>query len=73
MGKQSYPVQVGIQQGSALSPLLFLVVLDTMTTALREEDELWELLFPDNLVIVANSEEELQQRFLAWKNSLERK
>lgn len=40
---------------------------------MREENELWELLFADNLVIIANSEEELQQRFLAWKNNLERK
>ncbi len=44
-----------------------------MMTDLREEDELWEFLSDDDLVMIANSEEERQQRFLAWKNSLERK
>ena len=56
-----------------MSPFLFLIVLDTITQEVREEDELWELLFADDLVIVADTEEELQQRFLAWKSSLERK
>ena len=70
---ESFPIEVGLHQGSALSPFLFLVVLDTITVELRENDELWELLFADDLVIIADTEEELQQRYLAWKNSLESK
>ena len=74
LGKtDSFPIEVGLHQGSALSPFLFLVVLDTITMDLREDDELWELLFADDLVIMADTEEELQQRYLVWKNSLERK
>ena len=48
-------------------------MLDTITMDLREDDELWELLFADDLVIMADTEEELQQRYLVWKNSPERK
>ena len=70
---EPFPVEVGLHQGSALSPFLFLIVLDTITREVREEDELWELLFADDLVIVADTEEELQQRFLTWRDSLERR
>ena len=66
------PVDVGLHQGSALSPFLFLVVLDTLTSDLRNNEDLWELLFADNLVIISDTEEELQERFLTWKRSLER-
>ena len=74
LGKtDSFPIEVGLHQGSALSPFLFLVVLDTITMDLRKDGELWELLFANELVIMADTEEELQQRYLVWKNSLERK
>ena len=68
----AFPVEVGLHQGSALSPFLFLVVIDTLTRELRN-NELWELLFADDLVIIADTEDELRERFLAWKGALERK
>jgi len=49
------------------------IVSALITLDLREDDELWELLFADDLVIMADMEEELQQRYLVRKNSLERK
>ena len=70
---EAFPVEVGLHQGSALSPFLFLVVIDTLTRELRNDEDLWELLFADDLVIIANTEEELQERFLAWKETLEKK
>ena len=70
---ESFPIEVGLHQGSALSPFLFLIMLDTITMELWENDELWELLFADDLVIIADTEEELQERYLVWKNSLESK
>ena len=70
-GKTSpFRVNVGVHQGSALSPFLFLVVLDTLSQGLRG-DELWELLFADDLVIIADSLHQLQERYLAWEGCLE--
>uniref|UniRef100_A0A0N7Z9U8 Reverse transcriptase domain-containing protein n=1 Tax=Scylla olivacea TaxID=85551 RepID=A0A0N7Z9U8_SCYOL len=70
---ESFPVEVGLHQGSALSPFLFLIVLDTIMMDVRDNEDLWELLFADNLVIIADTEEELQERYLLWKGNLERK
>nr|XP_027229376.1 uncharacterized protein LOC113821128 [Penaeus vannamei] len=65
-------VNVGLHQGSALSPFLFLIVIDILTSELREEEpqDLWKLLFADDLVSVAETEEELQRRYLAWKEKM---
>ena len=69
---ESFPVEVGLHQGSALSPFLFLVVLDTITMDVRDNDDLWELLIANDLVIIADTEEELQERYLLWKGNLEK-
>jgi len=68
-----FRVNVGLHQGSALSPFLVLVVMDTLTSELREDEpqNVWDLLFADDLVIVAETEEELQRRYLAWKEKME--
>ena len=70
---EAFNVEVGLHQGSAMSPFLFIVVINTSTWELKNNQELWELLFVDDLVIVADTEQELQERFLAWKGSLEGK
>ena len=67
---RSFRVNVGVHQGSALSPFLFLVVLDTLSRELRDE-ELWEMLFADDLIIIAETLDQLQERYLAWEDKLE--
>ena len=52
---------VGLHQGSALSPLLFAVIMDILSEHLRAEN-LWELLFADDPAITADSKEQLQER-----------
>ncbi|XP_066987509.1 uncharacterized protein [Macrobrachium rosenbergii] len=51
----------------------FTVEADTLTSELRNNDEQCDLLFADDLVFIADTEEELQERLLAWKGALERK
>ena len=69
---EEFEVGVGVHQGSVLSPLLFIIVLEALSRGFREGVP-WELLFADDLVIVDTSLERLIERVLEWKNGLESK
>ena len=51
---QPFDVQVGLHQGSVLSPLLFIIVLEALTKEFRSGSP-WELLYADDLVIISDS------------------
>jgi len=65
-------VKVGMHQGSALSPLLFMIIIEAIsrefTVALP-----WELLYADDLAVIAETEEELIKRLNEWKDNVESK
>ena len=67
---ETFPIEVGVHQGSALSPLLFNLVMEEATKSCRVEDP-WELLYADDLVLTAESREEVVQMFRRWKEALE--
>ena len=69
---EEFEVGVGVHQGSVLSPLLFIIVLEALSKDHRIGVP-WELLFADDLVIVDTSLERLIERVLEWKNGLESK
>ena len=60
---------MGIQQGSALSPLLFVIVMEAIS---REFSValLWELLYADDLAVIAETAEELIKRLNEWKDDV---
>ena len=68
----SYEFGIGVRvhQGSTLSPLLFVVIMQEATREERVE-RLWDLLYADNLVITTESEEEAVRKFGAWKREME--
>ena len=68
----SFNVNVGVHQGSVLSPLLFIIVLEALSHEFRTGSQ-WELLYADDLVIMAETIEELSQKLDAWKVNLEKK
>ena len=68
---REFEIGVGLHQGSALSPLLFAVIIDVLSEHLRAQN-LWELLFADDLAIMADSEEQLEERLLKWQECLEK-
>ena len=49
---------MGVHQRSTLSPLLFITVMEE-ATKLARGDGLWELLSADDLVLTAESKEEV--------------
>jgi len=69
---EEFEVGVGVHQGSALSPLLFVIVMEEVTKLVRHGLP-WEVLFADDLVLMAKSEEELKERMSSWKRAMESK
>ena len=68
----SFNVNVGVHQGSVLSPLLFIIVLEALSQEFRTGCP-WELLYADDLVISAETIEELTQKLEVWRVNLENK
>ena len=54
-------VKVGMRQGSALSPPLFVIVMVAISREFRVALP-WELLYDDDLVVTAENEEDLSKR-----------
>src|SRR3981081_2051128 len=69
---KDFNVKVGVHQGSVLSPLLFTIVLEALSKEFREGLP-WELLYNDDLVLLAESESELIVKITRWKKGLEKK
>ncbi|RUS71200.1 hypothetical protein EGW08_021036 [Elysia chlorotica] len=69
---EEFEVKVGVHQGSVLSPLLFIVVLEALSREFRSGVP-WEDLYADDLVIIAESLEECVSRLLTWKEGMEEK
>ena len=61
-----------MHKGSALSPLLFVIVMDAVSREFRVALP-WELLYADDLSVIAESEEELITRLNEWKDNVESK
>ena len=61
-----------VKVGSALSPLLFVIVMEAISRELRVALP-WELLYADDLALIAETEEELIKRLNEWKDNMESK
>ena len=68
----AFDVGVGVHQGSILSPFLFAIVMDVVCGSAME-GLLYEILYADDLVLMADSMIELQAKYSKWKEALERK
>ena len=66
---ESFEVKVGLHQGSVLSPLLFAAVMDVVSSEARSGLPS-ELLYADDLVIMAPTMEQLGRRVADWRASL---
>ena len=59
-----------MHQGSVLSLLLFVIVLEALSREFRA-GLLMELLYADDLVLMAETLELLKERIVKWKNGME--
>src|SRR5208282_5968630 len=67
-----FAVKVGVHQGSILSPLLFILVLEALSKKFRTRLP-WELFYADDLALLAETEEELLEMIRRWKDGMEQK
>ena len=65
-------VKVGVNQGSVLNPLLFIIVMEAISWEFRTSCP-WELLYADDLVVIAESVPDFIAKFEEWESNLERK
>ncbi|KAK3513822.1 hypothetical protein QTP70_028862, partial [Hemibagrus guttatus] len=66
---EEFKVEVGLHQGSALSPFLFAIVMDQLSEEVRQESP-WTMMFADDIVICSESREQNLER---WRFALERR
>ena len=69
---EAFDVNVGVHQGSALSPLLFIIVMEALSSDIPGGLP-WQILYADDLVLMADNLEDLEVQFGAWKQCLESK
>ena len=69
---ECFKVEVGLHQGSALSPFLFAVVMDRMTERIRQGPP-WNMMFADDISICVKSREEAEESLEGWRNDLEKR
>ena len=65
-------LSVGVHQGSTLSPLLFNLVMEEATKECTRQAP-WSMLYADDLVLTAETWEEVVEEFKRWKMALERR
>ena len=65
-------MNVGLQQGSVLLPQLLAIVIDVATNRIKD-DMSQEILYADEVVLIADAMAELHKRFYRLKSALESK
>ena len=61
-------MKVGVHQGCALSPLLFIMVMDVLTDV--RDGSIMELLYGDNLALCWESLNKIFDKYGKWKNAV---
>ncbi|KAK3526810.1 hypothetical protein QTP70_033548 [Hemibagrus guttatus] len=69
---EEFKVEVGLNQGSALSPFLFAIVMDQLSEEVRQESP-WTMMFADDTVICRESREQVEESLERWRFALERR
>ena len=69
---EEFKVGVGFHQGSALSPFLFVIIINKLTEDIRKKAPL-DMLFADDIVLSGQNHRELEDDLEIWRNALEQR
>ena len=64
-------VKVGLHQGSAISPLLFIIIMDVLASEIDTEPP-FVMLFADDLVMCETSKAAVERELVIWRDQFER-
>ena len=67
---RGFEIKAGMHQGSVLSPLLFVIVMEAISREFRVALP-WEPLYADDLVVIVETEEDLIKKLNEWKDNVE--
>jgi len=65
-----FEIKVGMHQGSALSPLLFVMVMEALSREFRVALA-WDFLYAGDLFVIAETEDNLIKKLNEWKSNME--
>ena len=63
--------QVGLHQGSAFSPFLFAIMMDSLTENIRKTP--WQMMFGDGVVLCAKEKDVLELEVEQWMEAWEKR
>jgi hypothetical protein len=68
--KNVFPINIGLHQGSALSPYIFALVIDEVTRDIQG-DIPWCMFFAGDVVLEDESREGVNRKLELWRQTLE--
>jgi Reverse transcriptase (RNA-dependent DNA polymerase) len=68
----TFPIKIGLHQGSILSLYIFTLVMDEITKDIQENIP-WCMLFTDDVVLIDESRIRVNQKLELWRQTLESK
>ena len=69
---EPFNVNVGVHQGSALSPLLFAIVMDVLTDPIRRRAP-WNMMYADDVALLNETKVEAERELEIWRDALEKR
>ena len=66
-----FPIEVRLRQGSTVSPLLFLIIMDVLIESI-EKDPPWAVIFANGLGLCDMTRREVKEDLQTWRVVFER-